>query len=373
MKRTLYHIACFLFSFFVVCQTALGQNDVDSLLQYADKQIYDNPDLAIKAALEVYNTADVSAEIKVEALLKVSRAYTSLRAYEKSLEYSLIAEKYSSQISEKQKIDILNKIGNQYQQLKIYDKAIEYLDESLAIALTLSKNDSISNILGYNYATRGFIYREQMSCDIALTYFDKAIDEFSNQKTTAALQGNISIMLYNKGNCLLNLNQNNAAKNSFLSAIDYAEKDSANSLVAFAQKGLAEVTTLEGKYKEAIEILDKAVKNSEDVGDLVLNQGLYAALSNNYLALNDFNKYKVYREKYILIQEQIKTTERKTINQSISKLVVQHENKTNQLNSYFNKIKWTLYFLIFCLLGLLISTTILKEKKLKKLEKSLKN
>lgn len=365
-------IALIVFYLFFTNQSILAQNEADSLLDYASKQVYENPEKAINIALKVYDRDDISTDVKVQSLLIIAKGYTSQRAYEKSLEYSLKAEQFASATNKKQQINVLNNIGYQYHQLKIYDKAIEYLDASFDIAITLPKTDSIAWILGYNYATRGFIYREQMNCDIALTYFDKAIEEFSNQVSNIPLNGNISIMLYNKGNCLISQNQYDEAEKSYLQSIEYAKKDEAKSLIAFAQKGLAEVMTAKGKNNEAITILKAAETYSNDVGDLVLNQGLYNALSENYFKINDFKNYKNYQEKYTQIQQEVKKNERNTIDQSVVSLISENEKKSKELNVFFNIIISVLYLLIICVVILLFYTIFSKEKKIKKLEKSLK-
>src|SRR5690606_40100706 len=102
----------------------------------------------------------------------------------------------------------------------------------------------------------------------------------------------------------------------------------AKSLSAFAKKGLSEVFTVEGHYKKAIAVLKEAEETSEGVGDLILNQGIYKNLSDNYLALNNRESYKLYFEKYTNVQQEIAQKEQITINNSINNLMEEIQLKT---------------------------------------------
>src|SRR5690606_9959714 len=260
---------------------------------------------AIETGTVVFQKAN-DPKTKVNALMLISNAYLSKRENEKSLEFALKARDFLPEIeSVKTRINVLNTIGMQHQQLRIYDKAIEYLDEALALVETFEQKDSIYTLLGYNYAARGFIYREQMSCDIALNYFDKSIAQYKKGNSNKAKNGNLSTLYYNKGNCFLRATKIDSARANFEKSIDFAQTVDAKSLYAFAKKGLSEVYTAEGNYAEAINILKEAEEASKNVGDLILNQGIYKNLSDNYLAVNNPDLYAIYFEKFNEIQNQI--------------------------------------------------------------------
>src|SRR5690606_38948584 len=112
----------------------------------------------------------------------------------------------------------------------------------------------------------------------------------------------LSIATYNKGNCYLMLKNYDKAEQSFNDAIEYANNIKANSLKAFALKGLAQVYTQESNNVHSIEVLTEAEAISKDVGDVVLNKAIYSGLSDNYLILNDWKNYQKYHKKYIEAQ-----------------------------------------------------------------------
>ncbi len=352
---------------------AQAQKEVDSTVIAARKQIYENPDKAIQLAQTIYDYPNVSVNNKINSLLIISTAYSSKRDYKKSSEYvERIKELFPEIENNKIRMNILNRIGGHYQELQIYDKAIEYLDEALILIEDYPDQDSIQSFLGYNATLRGFIYREQMNCDIAIKFFNKAIEAYESIDEDHVKKANLSICLYNKGNCLLSLGKIEEAKTSFLTAIAYGKDVDALSLIAFGKKGLAEAKTLEGNYNEAITLLKKANTISENVGDLILNKVIYEALANNYLALNDWENYNYYHNKYISLQKETKNAERKSVNQSIIILTETKAMEIDQLKNKYKPIQIGLLIFIAIALFVLIRLIFSGEKRLKKLQKKLK-
>jgi tetratricopeptide (TPR) repeat protein len=220
------------------------------------------------------------------------------------------------------------------------------------MAANPSKDPAISFTLATNYLVRGLIYKDQLTCDIAIGYFEKGIEEYDKSKSTVK-HANISIAYYNKGNCYVLLKDYSAAKESFTAAIDHANIIKANSLKAFAQKGLAEVYSHEKNYNEAIELLHNALTISKDVGDLVLNRELYISLANNYLAINDLEQYEKYNRLFLQNQSVIKESERRSISDSIDELKAENTQKlSTEKVKYFSAIGITSALIIALLFAL---------------------
>ncbi|MCB0464369.1 MAG: tetratricopeptide repeat protein [Aequorivita sp.] len=373
-KWNKYSTLFFLAGCFFIAQAVYSQKEVDSIIKEANKQIYENPELAIELAQKAYNNPEVTVRNKINILLAISTAYSSKRDYGKSSEYVEQIKELLPKINDvRQKMNILNRIAGHYQELQIYDKALEYLDESLVLIEKYPQKDSIQSFLGYNATLRGFIYREQMNCDIALTYFNKAIEAYKKTLERHLMNANLSICYYNKGNCLLSLGKNEEAEASYLKSIAHAETIEAKSLIAFGQKGLAEAKTMEGNYNEAISLLKDASTISESVGDLILNQGLYEGLSNNYLAIHDYDHYTIFHNKFITLQEENKKSERKTVNQSLINLTEGKAKEIEQLKTHYGPIQICLLIVVLASLILLLRFVFFEEKKLKKLQEKLKN
>jgi tetratricopeptide (TPR) repeat protein len=376
MKKWTKHSVLFLLAgFFLLAQTVHSQKDVDSILKLAGKQIYENPDEAIALSKEALKISTITVRNRINSLLTISTAYSSKRDYEKASEYIVEINGLIPKISDDlTKMNILNRIGAHYQELQIYDKALEYLDEAMDMIEKYPVQDSVQHFLGYNSILRGFIYRKQTNCEIALKYFDDAIKAY--HKTTVAkpiMNANLSICYYNKGNCFLSLNKTKEAEESFQQSIAHAKAIDAKSLIAFGKKGLAETMTQNGNYKEALSLLTDALAISRNVGDLVLNREIYEGLANNYLVLGNWENYTLYQNKYVAIKKANKISERKTINQSLINLTETKAKEIEQLRNKFRPLQIIFIIVIAIALFMLLRSVIIWERDLKKLENKLKS
>ncbi len=340
---------------------AQNKKQIDSLIRKSSLEIYENPDKVIKSGYQVVKMAGDNIDFKIRGYRMISDAYSSKRDYEKSLEFVIKANellKYSN--NDLLKISITNKTAIQYHQLKIYDKSIQYLDQAEQLILNYPIKDSTYTQLGRNYIVRGFIFKEKLNCEIAIFFFDKGISQLLKTKE----KGNkaaISIAKYNKGNCNILMLNNDLARIHFNQAYEDAKIVNAKSLQAFALKGLAKVATLEGKYVEAITTLNEALVISADVNDLILNQEIFNGLSENYLAVNEWDKYKIYHSKFIKTQNLIKQSERKSISVTL-------KDKEKELDADLITKKTKFYFAIgfivlLIVLLLFVFLFLMKNKK----------
>ena len=343
---------------------AQNKKKLDSIVKSASNQMYNNPDNVIKSGLIVLKEAGKNNDYKILGYKLISDGYSAKRDYEKSLEYIMKASQLLSFSNDQLlKIITLNKIGIQYHQLKIYDKAIEYLDQSEHIMMEYPIPDSIRTYLGRNYIVRGFIYKEKFNCEIALDFFDRGIIEL--QKTrTKIVNSAISIAKYNKGNCYILMLNNKLAKQNFEEANQYAKDINALSLQAFALKGLAQVYTLEGNYQLAISTLNNAFLLSSSVDDLILNQEIYKGLSENYLALNNWEEFKKYQNKFISTQKLIKERERKSVSESLN---LKDESLKLELKNEISKYYYKFIAAAFVIIFLVIAFVLFIKNKVKKI------
>lgn len=327
---------------------AQNKTHLDSLIRASTLEIYENPDKAIATGKAIFEDPKNNAKNKIRGLMLISDGYSSKRDYQKSLEYVLKANQLAIPLNEDLlKIRIIFKLAAQYEHLKIYDKAINFLDESEKMILAFPVRDSVRFLLGNNYVIRGFIYKEQLNCDIAINFFEKGIKQYEGFEE-ALTSANLSITYYNIGNCYTLMAKNEEAKSSFAKSIAVAKKVNAKSLEAFSLKGLAEVYTLEGKYSEAIKVLQEALVISKSVGDLVLNQGIYKGLSENYLAINQWEQYRIYHLNYLKTQLEVKESERKSISISLDETMALQSSKLETIipNYYYGILTSILITLI---------------------------
>ncbi|MAP79646.1 MAG: hypothetical protein CL526_01030 [Aequorivita sp.] len=351
-----------------------AQSKIDSILKITIQQIYDNPDRVINLGTKLLDEDDITADNMVRVILTISTAYSSKRDYKKSIEYTLDALKLLPKLTDSYlKINLLNRIGGQYEELKIYDKSITYLNQANELIEKMPKDEEIYRSLGYNNLVRGLIYREQMSCDTALKYFEMAINDYKKIIDHPAAQVNISTSYYNRGNCLITLGRFSQAEKSFLQAVNFAQQIDAKSLIAFAQKGLAEVYTAQSEYNKSIAILEAALQNSEDVGDKILNRALYNALATNYAATGNFQKYSFYKRKNQEIHNEVTMVERQTVDNSIIDNITTNTAKISKAKNTTKLLQIILFPLILLGVIFIIRTIITSEKTLKSLKKRLQS
>ena len=354
-KKHLYGFLILVFSM-PLSSFALSFNQnikkIDSVLEASRFRVYENPNEAIELGLSVYENSDYTIKTKVKALMLISLAYTSKRNYQKALEYIILADELSKTLNDKVlQIEILFRTGILYQQLKIFDKSIDYLEKTEQMAFLYPDRAIVSKYIANSYTVKGFIYKDNLNCDIALEYFDKGIAEYQNVKNEE-VNTNLSIVYYNKGNCYTLLSQYGNAKNSFNRSIALAKVVHANSLVAFAKKGLASVFTEQGEFQKAIDYLEEALEESKEVGDLVLNSGIYNGLLENYLALNQWEEYQKYYELYSNSQLEIKKAERNSVSDSLDDNNNRKNEKLQDLQKQtLNRLKLFSLFVLLLFIG----------------------
>lgn len=357
----------------IFVQNTFAQNVSDEEYNAAMLNVYDDPDKAIEIGIRMFETSNDKPKRQINALLLLSNAYTSKREYEKSLDYAIQAKELSKKSNDaRSEIAVLNKIAAQYHQLGINDKALQYLDESDQIIAAYPHKDSVQMVIGNNHGVRGFIYRDQLSCDIAIDYFNRSINQYKKDLGNNKTMANMSVVTYNKGNCFVTLGQMDSARITLEQSLNLAIKADAKSLEAFSRKGLAEVYTLQGNYNEAIAQLKNALDISKNVGDLVLNQGLYKGLADNYLATNDWEQYQFYYNLYIKTETQNKKEERKTISSSLAKHAAEVNEEMKVLKSTYGLGILICVILILTITIFIIFGQIKFQKQFKSLKSQLK-
>lgn len=340
---------------------AQNYKKLDSVLKIANNQIYANPDHVIKVGNQVIKEAGNNVDYKIKAYKLISDAYSSKRDYEKSVGYLVKASELLDLSNDKLlKINIINKTGIQYHQLKVYDKSIQYLDQAEQLIAEYPYKDSIYMELGKNYVVRGFIYKEKLSCSIAINFINRGIAELMKVKDKTESSTKISIAVYNKGNCYLLMKNNKLALENYQEAARIAKEVDAKSLEAFALKGSAKVFTLLGNNNEAIVALNKALDLSSEVKDLILNQEIYKGLAENYLALNQWDKFKIYQSKFVDTQKLIKDTERISVSESLGVKESELKVKKTELSNKFCYL--LLVLLLFLILIVLFFYVLIKRK-----------
>jgi len=336
MKQRIFWIFC-LFSISALFQ---GQQiSTDSLLAKAQTDIYENPENSISIAKDLLKREKNPDHI-FSIYTVLSTAYIAQRNFDESLKYILKAKETINETKDiKKKISVLISIAIQYQQMELFNKSFETLDEAQSLITEYPENDPTKyHAIGRIFAIRGMIFKSQGNSEIALEKLLTSIQNFEKSTPSKSVFANMSVVLYNIGYCYLELEKPQKAASYFIKSNDYAKKIEAKSLEAFALKGLAETYTLNGNHTEAISLLEKSQNLSKNIGDLVLNEGIYRGLADNYLVQNDFQKYQLYNKMAQNTKFEREQSELKSINSSIDVHTNENQKKIKEL-----KDKYLLY------------------------------
>jgi len=365
MKKFVFLI-CFALIFPAI---SFGQNK-DSLLRKAEIGIYENPDKSLETARSLLKNEKDPDKI-ISIYLVLSNAYIAKRNFDESLKYSLKAKELVNESDNiEKKIAVLISIAVQYQQMELFNKSLETLDEADDALKSFTGNDFRKHFeIAKCFAIRGMIYKSQNNSEIALEKFLFSIQNFEKAKQTNPTFANMSVVFYNIGYCYLDLSQIQKAESYFIKSKNYAEKLDAKSLEAFALKGLAETYTLNGRHDDALKLLENSSKLSENVGDLVLNEGIYKGMADNYLALNDFQKYRLYNKKFLETRFEREQSELNSINRSIDTHTQENLKKIKNVHQKYLVSSCFLFaagLVIITVLVFFIRKRILKNKEYQK-------
>jgi tetratricopeptide (TPR) repeat protein len=84
------------------------------------------------------------------------------------------------------KIKILGIVGNTYQSLQLNEKTRVYLDQAESLLSSAKASDSLNLVKGNIYYLKGMNYFYSLDSDIALSYFNKAINQYLLSKNSLA-------------------------------------------------------------------------------------------------------------------------------------------------------------------------------------------
>ncbi|MCP1301977.1 tetratricopeptide repeat protein [Chryseobacterium sp. S0630] len=346
------------------CNFTKAQKTPDSvLIKKAKLEIYDNPDHTIKIGEQLLKKShDIKTSINLYMLL--STANIAKRNFEESLQYILKAKELSQKTNDpRSQAGVLISVAIQYQQMELFNKCLETLNEAEQYIAKIPEKKPEKYIeTAASYAIRGMVYKSQSNSEIALEKFLISIRNYEKVPVKKTTYSNMSVVFYNIGYCYLNLNQIDKAQEAFLQSINYARNNYAKSLEAFALKGIAEIHKQRHENQAAINLLLKAEDLSKNTGDIILNEGLYKEMAENYLAMGQQNLYQQFNKKHMEMRFKRKQNELKSINQVIDNHNKETALKSEKLKSDYLYIKMA-SVLLGCILIVILLYFIIKIRK----------
>tara|TARA_R110002072_G_scaffold16233_1_gene63784 strand:- start:86001 stop:87098 length:1098 start_codon:yes stop_codon:yes gene_type:complete len=313
------------------------QQIIDSLKREATVMVYNNPELAIEKALEMYEYAEGNVSGQVSALLVIANGYAVLKEHDQVFKYALKADSIAATHKNfTDQIRVLGFIGGQYRRLKLSDKALHYLDKAYNVSLRHPLPDSLEYLQGNILVVKGLIQKDDLGCTYALPYLKEAVSVFKKNIVNTTINANLAITLNNIGDCNVEIKNFNEAEASYKEAILYATKIDAIKSIAASRVGLAKILSERGNYLEAIALLEDALALIKNVNDTATHIQILKALSENYNAVGNNEKYQIYTQQYLEEENKLLEEEKKSLNKVTEDLSSDNQEKReNQNNTYF--------------------------------------
>lgn len=325
---------------------AQNNKEIDSLIGSGNTFLFKSPEKTIEIGKDILKKKDISDSYKISSYILISNGYSGLSNYQKAIEFALKANELSEKTKDNaNQIRTLGLIGNLYIRIEMRDEAWHYLDNADKLSQSVSLPDSMKYLTGNINLLKGFLYKRSLDCGYAIKHFNKAIAAFKKDKKGFAV-ANLGQAYNQKGYCYLKIDKD-SAQVSFEKGLADARKNGAKSLECNALVGLSEIETEKSNFKTANDTLFYALKLAKEVKQTEMETRIYKLLSNNFIAIGNFENHLLYEKLYENTQSKFASENIKSVNELIKN---RNEFKQKTFESRQDKFNT----IIFALLGVLI-------------------
>jgi tetratricopeptide (TPR) repeat protein len=291
----------FFFGFLGNAGTQQIKNPVDK----AEKLMLVNPKSAFQIAEKAYQNSP-DRKTKLRLLFVMTNTSSMLQNPLNVIRYGNEALSVANDNDVVTKIKILGILGNTYQAIKLNEKTRIYLDKAELLLSSPKIPDSLSYIKGNIYYLKAMNYFNSLDSDIALSYFDKAINQYLSSKHPYA-ELNLKLAYLNRAFTLIeqkNLSQ--ALESLKLAGINTRETSQiyppqfVDLQSEFIELAKAKIYSVQKNTDLSNGILLKMLERRKNspVRDDIEND-VYKILSDNYLITKDIKQHDYYQELYL--------------------------------------------------------------------------
>lgn len=341
---------------------------VDEILNKAQKLMMENPSEAFRIAKSVFDTKNANHDQKLQSLFIMTNASNMLQKPLDVIRYGNRALEISDDKRDAiTKVKILGILGNTYQSLQLNEKTRIYLDQAEVILSSTKVFDTLNLVKGNIFYLKGMNYSYSLDSGIAISYFNKAIEQYLKSKDPLA-EINIKMAYLNKGFSLIQQKQSRLAMENLAlasintkEAIEHYPPKFVELQQSFVELGKAKILAIENKPDLSNKILFEILKRrkNETVRDDIEND-IYELLSKNYLQLKDIVQYEYYQTIYKKRVEESNVESARLVNQLILQEQIHSKVKKQSINEKY--ILLTVCVAIF----FIVITSFLLFKSLKK-------
>lgn len=332
----------------VVAQTHLKQ---ETLLDESEELVYSNPNDALKVGLHLLKSATSNYD-RAKLNLLIAQIYKVKGDYSNSLVFLFEADKNKNDLTPKLAAEILVKKADLLRELYLDDQAKKYIvaAENQSLFIKNEKDKAVVDAL---------ILLEKVRMDMERQNFKEASKNIKNLSFgfENAVRNNPDLTLKYKillGRISSGLGEYDKAKSYFDSAMTslkhYNKKFNYAEIYIFS--GLATVYFHEKDHQKGIEVLLKALNSAKQLENVYLNATLNKQLSNNYLALNDKENYKLSNTAFLKLNAEIEKKEEETVNNVYNLISQEYTDSFNaKRNGYLMKFYGLLFFFVLSVIA----------------------
>ena len=326
-----------------------------------------NPDKVISLGKELYKKYKGNPKMEISILTIIGSSYSVKKDYEKAIEYAFKTREISQKISDyPTQIQVAGFIGEKYHNLNIYSKAKYYADEAYELIEKHPLPNSLKFYKGNILFLKALIYRDELGCDFAKTYYNKALEVYiPAMKDREMLRFSIADIYNEIGGCFLEENKLEAAKGSFEKSLQYAVNGDFALLNAESLAGLGRILYLQKDYTKAKQEFDKAIMTLKSNKVENANPDVYKYISENYYALNDIDNHTFYLNLY----KQKTNTDISAKKKSVNQIIVKQTTEENSTNG--NSGKYWIIIILCILITLVLYQIFQTRSKIQKLKKQI--
>lgn len=324
MTRLIKYLLCIVAIYFCQLTLLAQQNKIDSLLTLlktdkddTNKVIHFNY-LASKyrsigeldKTLQ-YGSSGLELSKKINYDKGTSDSYSTIGIvyqnkgnYEKALENYIFSLRIKEKIGDKKGLSgVYNNIGSLYKDRKNYDKALENYFNSIKIKTELG---DIKGLAG-TYNNTGLVFWAQKNYDKALDFFFKSIkiiEEFNLKSIHANVLGNIGIIYEEKADLVQKTDirkyegYRKKAFEYYFKALKISDEIGDVFQSAINLGNIGSLYANQNNYNEAEKYLVKALKMAEEIGALDLQKEQLGNLSELYFGIGEYKTAYKYHKQY---------------------------------------------------------------------------
>ena len=326
-----------------------------------------NPDKVIRLGNELYKKYKGNPRMEISVLTIIGSSYSVKKDYEKAIEYAFKTREISQKINDyPTQIQVAGFIGEKYHNLNIYSKAKYYADEAYELIEKHPLPESLKFYKGNILYLKALIYRDELGCDFAQTYYQKALDVYIPAiKGREMLRFSVADIYNEIGGCYLEESKLEDAEISFKSSLQYAVKGDFALLNAESLAGLGRILYLKKDYSEAKKEFDKAILILKSNKVENANPEVYQYISENHYALNDIENHTYYLNLY----KQKTSNDISAKKKSVNGIIVKQKAGENSENG--NNGKYWIIAILCVLIALVLYQIFQTKLKIKKMKQQI--